>query len=64
MGDVIGDADHLTVIRRRDVEGLFDTTPDLSGELLGRFAVCQGWGRARRIGVLAGCSRRRNLSKR
>ena len=34
MGDVIGDADHLTVIRRRDVEGLFDTTPDLSGSYL------------------------------
>ena len=34
MGDTIGDADHLTVIRRRDVEGLFDTTPDLSGGYL------------------------------
>ena len=34
LGDVIGDVDHLTVIRRRDVEGLFDTTPDLSGSYL------------------------------
>ena len=34
LGDVIGDADHLTVIRRRDIEGLFDTTPDLSGGYL------------------------------
>ena len=34
LGDVIGDADHLAVIRRRDVEGLFDTTPDLSGGYL------------------------------
>ena len=34
LNDVIGDADHLTVIRRRDVEGLFDTTPDLSGSYL------------------------------
>ena len=34
LGDAIGDADHLTVIRRRDVEGLFDTTPDLSGGYL------------------------------
>ena len=31
LGDVIEDADHLTVIRRRDVIGLFDNTPDLSG---------------------------------
>ena len=30
----MGDADHPTVIRRRDVEGLFDTTPDLSGGYL------------------------------
>ena len=34
LGDAIGDADHITVIRRRDVEGLFDTTPDLSGGYL------------------------------
>ena len=34
LGDVIGDEDHQTVIRRRDVEGLFDTTPDLSGGYL------------------------------
>ena len=34
LGDAMSDADHLTVIRRRDVEGLFDTTPDLSGGYL------------------------------
>lgn len=34
LGDVMPPADHLTVIRRRDVEGLFDTTPDLSGGYL------------------------------
>lgn len=34
LGDVMADADHLTVIRRRDVVGLFDTTPDLSGSYL------------------------------
>ena len=34
FGDVMPPADHLTVIRRRDVEGLFDTTPDLSGGYL------------------------------
>ena len=34
MGDVLEDADHLTVIRRRDVVGLFDTTADLSGSYL------------------------------
>ncbi len=34
LGDVMEDADHLTVIRRRDVVGLFDTTPDLSGSYL------------------------------
>ncbi|MDE2718975.1 MAG: CRISPR-associated helicase Cas3', partial [Chloroflexota bacterium] len=34
MGDKMKDADHLTVIRRRDVVGLFDTTPDLSGSYL------------------------------
>lgn len=34
LGDVMGDADHLTVIRRRDIKGLFDTTPDLSGGYL------------------------------
>lgn len=34
LGDVMADADHLTVIRRRDVAGLFDTTPDLSGSYL------------------------------
>ncbi len=28
------DPDHLTVIRKRDVVGLFDTTPDLSGSYL------------------------------
>ena len=28
------DIEHLTVIRRRDVVGLFDTTPDLSGSYL------------------------------
>ena len=33
-GDKMKDADHLTVIRRRDVVGLFDTTPDLSGSYL------------------------------
>ena len=31
LGDAIGDPDHQTVIRERDVVGLFDTTPDLSG---------------------------------
>ena len=34
LGDVMADADHRTVIRRRDVVGLFDTTPDLSGSYL------------------------------
>ena len=34
LGDAMSDTDHLTVIRRRDVEGLFDTTPDLSGGYL------------------------------
>ncbi len=34
MGDKMRDADHTTVIRRRDVVGLFDTTPDLSGSYL------------------------------
>ncbi len=34
LSDIMGDADHLTVIRRRDVVGLFDTTPDLSGSYL------------------------------
>ena len=34
LGDVREDADHLTVIRRRDVMGLFDTTADLSGSYL------------------------------
>ncbi len=31
MDDKMKEADHTTVIRRRDVVGLFDTTPDLSG---------------------------------
>lgn len=34
LGDVMEDTDHLTVIRKRDVVGLFDTTPDLSGSYL------------------------------
>ena len=34
LEDTIPLAGHLTVIRRRDVEGLFDTTPDLSGGYL------------------------------
>ena len=34
MGNKMKDADHTTVIRRRDVVGLFDTTPDLSGSYL------------------------------
>lgn len=34
LGDVMADADHLTVIRKRDVVGLFDTTSDLSGSYL------------------------------
>ena len=34
LGDVIEDIVHSTVIRRRDVIGLFDTTPDLSGSFL------------------------------
>ena len=34
MGHKMKDADHTTVIRRRDVVGLFDTTPDLSGSYL------------------------------
>ena len=34
FGDVIEDVDHRTVVRRRDVVGLFDTTPDLSGSYL------------------------------
>ena len=31
LADAVGDVDHFTVIRRRDVVGLFDTTPDISG---------------------------------
>ena len=34
LDDAVGDANHLTVIRRRDVVGLFDTSPDLSGSYL------------------------------
>lgn len=34
LSDVMRDVEHLTVIRRRDVAGLFDTTPDLSGSYL------------------------------
>ena len=34
LGDVMDEVEHLTVIRRRDVEGLFDTTSDLSGGYL------------------------------
>ena len=34
LGDKMKDADHRVVIRRRDVVGLFDTTPDLSGSYL------------------------------
>ena len=34
LGDEMKNADHLIVIRRRDVVGLFDTTPDLSGSYL------------------------------
>ena len=34
LDDTMGDPNHLTVIRRRDVVGLFDTTPDLSGSYL------------------------------
>ncbi len=34
LGDVIDDVVHDTVIRRRDVVGLFDTAPDLSGSYL------------------------------
>ena len=34
LGDVMPPAERLTVIRKRDVEGLFDTTPDLSGGFL------------------------------
>ena len=34
MGDNMKGADHLVVIRKRDVVGLFDTTPDLSGSYL------------------------------
>ena len=30
----VGDADYLTVIRRRDVVGLFDTAPELTGSYL------------------------------
>lgn len=34
LADSLQDVEHLTVIRRRDVVGLFDTTPDLSGSYL------------------------------
>lgn len=34
LGEVMQETEHLTVIRRRDVVGLFDTTPDLSGSYL------------------------------
>ena len=34
LDDITREADHLPVIRRRDVLGLFDTTPDLSGNYL------------------------------
>ena len=44
MGDKMKDADHLTVIRRRDVVGLFDTTPDLSGSYLDVSKYVRGTG--------------------
>ena len=34
LADSLDDMEHHTVIRRRDVVGLFDTTPDLSGSYL------------------------------
>ena len=34
LDDVMGKADHPAVVRRRDVVGLFDTAPDLSGSYL------------------------------
>lgn len=34
LADSLESIEHLTVIRRRDVVGLFDTTPDLSGSYL------------------------------
>ena len=34
LNDKMKNPDHLTVVRRRDVVGLFDTTPDLSGSYL------------------------------
>ena len=34
LEEAVEDIQHLTVIRRRDVTGLFDTTPDLSGNYL------------------------------
>lgn len=34
LADRLGSVEHHTVIRRRDVVGLFDTTPDLSGSYL------------------------------
>jgi len=34
LADSLGSIEHHTVIRRRDVVGLFDTTPDLSGSYL------------------------------
>ncbi len=34
LGDVMEHLEHRAVIRRRDVVGLFDTTPDLSGSYL------------------------------
>ena len=34
LADSLDDIEHSTVIRRRDVVGLFDTTPDLSGSYL------------------------------
>ena len=34
LADSLEDIEHATVIRRRDVVGLFDTTPDLSGSYL------------------------------
>ena len=54
LGDVMDEVEHLTVIRRRDVEGLFDTTPDLSGSYLDVSQYVRG-GEERDVSVFWRC---------
>ena len=54
LGDVMDEGEHPTVIRRRDVEGLFDTTPDLSGSYLDVSQYVRG-GEERDVSVFWRC---------